>query len=130
MLITLFSLAALGLAISLYTYRTEQKIKKDSSFKPACDISDRISCSKPMLSPYANIFFFSNATIGIVYYALIGILAYFNYVHVILLAAVGSCLASCFLAYLLYFKIRTLCILCTSLYVVNFLILVAAYIAM
>lgn len=123
-------LAVIGFIISLYTYITEQKIKKDLAFKPFCDISDRISCTKPMLSPYANIFFFSNALVGVLYYVLIGVLAYLNYINLIFYAAIISCIISCFLGYLLYFKIKSLCLLCTSLYIINFLILFFAYKAM
>lgn len=120
-------LAIIGFIISVYTYITEQKVKNDATFKPACDLSDKISCSKPMLSPYANLFFFSNALVGIAYYVLIAVLAYFNLMNIIFFAALGSCAVSCVLAYLLYFKIQAFCILCTSLYIVNFLMLIIAY---
>lgn len=130
MLTVLLILAAIGFSISAYGYMTEQKVKKDASFKAACDISDKVSCTKVMLSPYADMFFFSTFGIALVYYALIGALAYFNLANIIFIASLGSCLLSCFLAYLLIFKIKSLCILCTSLYVVNFLMLLIAYTAM
>lgn len=123
MLTILLILAVIGIAVSAYGYITEQKVKKDASFKAACDISDRVSCTKVMLSPYANMFFFSTFGIALVYYALIGVFAYFNLVNIIFIASIGSCLVSCFLAYLLIFKIKSLCVLCTSLYVINFLML-------
>ncbi len=130
MLTIILMLAAIGVAISIYGYITEQIVKQDASFKAACDISDRVSCTKVMLSPYANMFFFSTFGIALTYYALIGVLAYFDLVNVIFIASIGSCLLSCFLAYLLIFKIKSLCVLCTSLYVINFLMLFLSYKAM
>jgi vitamin-K-epoxide reductase (warfarin-sensitive) len=130
MLTVLLTLAIIGFAVSAYGYITEQKVKKNASFKAACDLSDKVSCTKVMLSPYADMFFFSTFGIALVYYALMGVLAYFNLANMILIASLGSCLLSCFLAYLLIFKIKSLCILCTSLYVVNFLMLFLAYKAM
>jgi len=116
-------LAVVGLSISLYTYWLERKVKYEPDYKATCDLSDHVSCTKPMLSKYANIFYFSNALIGTSYYVLIALLAYFNAVHLLLLAALAGCCMSVFLGYLLYFKIKSFCILCTSLYVINFLIL-------
>lgn len=115
-------LAIIGLFISLYTYWVEQKIKRDSAYKPVCDLSDRVSCSKPMLSPYSNIFFFSNALIGTTYYIAVIFLSYFNMVKILFIIALGACVMSAGLAYLLYFKIKSLCLLCTSLYIINVLI--------
>lgn len=146
MLHALFTLAVVGFVISLYGYVTERKVKQDPSFKPACDISDKISCSKAMLSPYANIlflsryevamephensFYFSTFSLALIYYAFAGLFALLNLSEIIFFAALASCILSCYLAYLLFFKIKTLCILCTSLYLVNFLMLFFAYKAM
>ncbi len=127
MLSMLFILAIIGCAISIYAYITEEKVKKDATFKPACDLSDRISCSRVMLSPYANMFFISNTLVGIIYYALIALLAFFNQTALIFYATVGSCLASSALAYILYFKIKSLCVVCTSIYVINIVMLLLAY---
>ncbi len=130
MLNVLLALAIIGFSISVYGYITEQKVKKDESFKAACDITDRISCTKVMLSPYSNMFFFSTFGLALAFYACIGLLAILNLANTIFIAAIGACLLSCYLAYLLIFKIKSLCVLCTSLYVINFLILIFAYRAM
>ncbi len=116
-------LAVIGFCISVYTYLLERKIKVMPTYKPVCDISDRISCTKPMLSPYANIFFFSNALASTAYYIVVAILAALDAYRLLFFAAIAACLVSVFLGYLLYFKIKSFCILCTSLYIINFLIL-------
>src|SRR3990172_1058303 len=116
-------LAALGLGISLYTYVIEQRLKRDVSYKPVCDISDRISCSKPMQSQYASLFYFSNALVGTVFYGLLIALALVEARNLMFIATIGASIVSCVLAYLLYVKIKALCLLCTSLYIINLLLL-------
>lgn len=130
MLNPILILATIGFAISLYAYITEQHVKNDRSFKAACDLSDTVSCTKVMLSPYATMFGISNALLGAAYYTLIVILAALNLTNIIFYAAIAACLVSCYFAYLLLFKIKSFCVLCTSLYVVNILMLFFAYKAM
>ncbi len=115
-------LAAIGFCISLYTYIVEKKIKSVPGYKPVCDISDKISCSKPMKSAYSNIFFFSNAIIGMIFYFFIAMLVLLHADKLLLIASISSCIVSLFLAYLLYFRVKSLCLLCTSLYIINFII--------
>ena len=126
MMFMILILGTLGFGISLYAYITEQKVKLNPAYKPVCDLSDRISCSKPMKSPYATIFFLSNAVVALFFYMLIVILALLNATKLIMIAATVSCIVSCGLAYLLFFKIKSLCILCTSLYIINFLLLICS----
>jgi vitamin-K-epoxide reductase (warfarin-sensitive) len=125
-MIAICILAIIGFCISLYAYFTESKIKEDPNYHPACDINDRISCSAPLKSEYSNIFYFSNALMGIAYYILVGVLAYFGLHRLLLVATAGGAFMSLILAYLLYFKIKSLCIVCTSLYIVNILLLLFA----
>lgn len=118
--------ALIGFCISLYTYLLEKKVKENPDFKPACDLSDRVSCTKPMFSPYANLFYFSNAFVGMLYYIVIIVLAMLDAPKFLVIATVGGIIVSGVLAYLLYFKIQSLCILCTSLYIVNIILLILA----
>ena len=123
MLIAIVVVAMLGFCVSWYTYVTEKRKKREPEFKPFCDLSDYVSCSKPMQSPYANLFFFSNALVGMVFYLVVAALAALHLAHFLLIVVAGGCLVSCVLAYLLYFKIKALCLLCTSLYLINALLL-------
>lgn len=118
--------AIIGFCISLYTYLLEKKVKENPDFKPACDLSDRVSCTKPMFSPYANLFYFSNAFVGMLYYVLVVILALLHLHTLLVIATIGGCIVSCILGYLLYFKIKSLCILCTSMYIINLILLALA----
>lgn len=127
MLKALFTLAIVGFLISVYAYITEEKLKEDATYKPVCDLSDRISCSKPLKSEYANIFYISNTIAGILFYAFLAVLAFFNMITGLFYAAIAACAASVYLAYLLYFKIGALCLICTSLYIINALLLFFSY---
>ncbi len=118
--------AVIGFCISLYTYLLEKKVKENPDFKPACDLSDRVSCTKPMFSPYANLFYFSNALVGMAYYFLIVVLALLHAPTLLVIATIGGFIVSCILGYFLYFKIKSLCILCTSMYIINLILLVLA----
>jgi vitamin-K-epoxide reductase (warfarin-sensitive) len=123
MIISIFVVALVGFGISLYTYLLEEKIKRVPDYKPVCDISDRISCTKPMKSPYATLFYFSNAIVGMVFYALVALLALLEMHKLLIILIIAGCVVSCVLAYLLYFKIKSLCLLCTSLYIINGILL-------
>ncbi len=127
MIILIAILAALGFAISLYGFIIEEKIKRDSSYKPVCDISDAMSCTKPMLSPWGSMLGFSNAIVGLAFYALVFVLALLQYNALIFYMSLASVGASIFLAYILYTQIKTLCLLCTSVYAINVALLVVSY---
>lgn len=127
MMTLIISVAIVGFCISFYTYLLEKKVKENPTFKPVCDLSDRISCTKPMFSPYANLFYFSNAFVGMMFYVFVAILALFHAHTLLFVATLGGCLVSLVFAYLLYFKIKTLCLLCTSMYIINILLLVLSY---
>lgn len=126
MLTSILILAAIGFCISIYTYLLELRIKKQPDYKPACDLSDRVSCTKPMKSEYSSIFYFSNAVVGAAYYLMIIALALLQMHSLLIFATVAGCLVSAVLAYLLYFRIKSLCLLCTALYVINILLLLLA----
>ncbi|HSW74170.1 MAG TPA: vitamin K epoxide reductase family protein [Candidatus Limnocylindria bacterium] len=126
MILSALILAGVGFCISLYIFMLEKKVAANPNYKPACDISDRVSCTKPMKSPYASLLYVSNALVGMGFYVLVGLLALLHAVAALLVVAITGVVASCGLAYLLYFKIRSLCLLCTALYGINLLILLVS----
>jgi vitamin-K-epoxide reductase (warfarin-sensitive) len=110
----------------VYTYFLEKKVKEQPNYRPACDLSDRVSCTKPMKSQYGALFYVSNAIVGVAYYLMIIVLALLQNHSLLLFATATGVIVSAFLAYLLYFKIKSLCLLCTSLYIINILLLLLA----
>lgn len=119
----LFILALCGLAISLYGFFVEKKIEQDPQYKPACEISDKISCVKVMKSPYSKLFFISNALIGVGFYAAMVLFATCNCLMLIQYFSFAALCGSIGLAYLLY-KIQSACPVCISLYGINFLLFI------
>lgn len=119
----LIIVALIGFGISLYAYIIEQKIRSTPDYKPFCDINDKISCSKPLKSEYSNLFFVSNAIVGMAFYALTIVLSVLEAQKLLLVAAIASFIATCILAYILYVKIQSFCLVCTATYIVNIIIL-------
>lgn len=124
MILSIFILSLIGLCISVYAYFTEKKLQENPNYHPACDISDRISCSKPMQSQYGKLFFVSNSFAGMIFYIAMAIAALMNAKILVIVGAAAAFCMTLYLAYLLYFKIKSFCVVCTSLYLVNILLLI------
>ena len=127
MLISIVILSVIGFAISLYAYLLEQKVRADSSYKAVCDLSDTFSCTKPILSEYGELIGFSNSLVGMAFYILIAVLAFFDRTTLLFYLSGTSLLASAFLAYILYFKIKSVCLICNSIYIINIFIFMFLY---
>jgi vitamin-K-epoxide reductase (warfarin-sensitive) len=127
MITSLFILSLIGFGISTYAFFVEQKLMKDSQYKAVCDVSDMVSCTKPLLSPYATLLGVSNTILGMLFYAAMAVCALAELTILIWYGSVVAVLMSSVFAYLLYFKIKSLCLICTSIYVVNLLLLYVAY---
>jgi vitamin-K-epoxide reductase (warfarin-sensitive) len=120
-------LSIIGFGLSLYMFVVEQKLKKNPHYKPVCNLSDRISCTKPLQSKFAQPFGISNALLGLWFYPLLPILIEFGYSFLVYYLSLAACCVSFFLALILYFRIKAFCIVCSSLYVVNALLLIVSY---
>lgn len=127
MLFAIFLISAGGFALSMYTYVVERTLINNQKYKAACDLSDMVSCTKPLLSPYGKLLGFSNSLLGMAFYVVMMIAALGEYSLLIWYGSVAAIGASVVFAYLLYFKIRSLCLICTSIYVVNIALLYCAY---
>ncbi len=127
MLISSFILGVCGFGLSAYAFFLEYKISRDPTYKPICDLSDAVSCSKPVLSPYGKLFGISNALIGIVFYAAVCTFAFAHAYTLLLYASIAACVVSLYLAGVLYTKIRVFCLVCTALYCINGLLFLVSY---
>lgn len=119
-------ISIIGLALSIYAIIEERKVRNDSGYKPVCDINDRVSCSKAFTSRYGKTFGISNSYGGLVFYTITPIAAYFAPQFLLPMVAF-SVLGSVYLGYLQYVKLRTFCVVCTSIYAVNIALLIAAW---
>jgi vitamin-K-epoxide reductase (warfarin-sensitive) len=117
------SLSIIGFLLSLYALYVEYKVEKEASYKAVCDINNRMSCTKAFTSKYGKILGISNAYYGVVYYLIVFVLTFTVYSDIIFYLAILGGVGSIYLAYILYFKLKDICVVCTSVYVVNVLML-------
>lgn len=115
-----------GFFLSLYALYIEKK-SEQGNYKAVCDINDRISCTKAFSSEYGKMFNISNSVSGLFFYAVISVLSWLNFVDYVFYLAVASMLATFYLWYTLTFKVKTVCVVCYSIYIVNMLLLVFSY---
>ncbi|MFA6458574.1 MAG: vitamin K epoxide reductase family protein [Patescibacteria group bacterium] len=120
-------LAGLGLALSLYTLYLHWKLKRDAKYKAVCDLSDRMSCMKSIRSAEGKIFGIPNGVYGIGFYAAIFLATLPPLQAYLAPLAVLGVIFSLYFAYQLYFKVKTICVVCTAIYLVNLLLLVFAW---
>jgi vitamin-K-epoxide reductase (warfarin-sensitive) len=127
MLLSVVILSVAGLAVCLYGFYVERQLKIDNTYKAACDLSDVASCTKTFLSPWGKLLGVSNIYIGLIFYLVMLVLGIMHMTCWAFLGAVGACIGSLYLAYILYTKVKTFCLICTSLYVINALLLLVTY---
>jgi len=120
-------LAVLGFVISLYALRVKFRIDNDKDYKPLCDISKKISCTKSFGSTYGSLAGLPNPVSGLVFYAVILFLASYGNITLIFYLSIVAVLVTLYLAYASYFILRSYCVVCTSIYVINILLLYFSY---
>ena len=125
---TIFTIAIIGLILAIYAFYTERKLAKNKNYKAVCDFNEQLSCSKNFKSAEAKTFFIPNSVLGILFFIIIIILAYFNRLDYIFYISLPSTLFTIYLAYVSYIKLKNFCLVCTSTYIVNILIFYISYI--
>jgi len=137
-LIVILILAAIGLAASAYlTYLHQQIFSGQMTDFSFCGISRTISCEAVSASPYSEWFGAPIAWYGVLGYLLWLSLAslglYRPETHadpasgLIFITAAGGFLIDLYLAYMMTFKIHSLCLLCLLTYVLNLAILIITF---
>lgn len=127
MVVSIIVIALGGFIVSLYSLFLEYKIKNNPLYEPACNLSDKISCTKPIVSPYGKLLGISNSIIGLIFYSMAITLAIFDLTMLIFCCAIAACLVSVYLAWILYTKIQALCLVCLTIYLINGLLLIVSY---
>jgi len=133
----LLGVIAAGLALTLYGLFVEIRHDYSQSYVALCDISPTVSCSAAFLSDYGRGFgllpqalAFRNPVYGLLFYPTLLILLYLDSpisTQVLLGLALLSNIGSLYLAYILAFVLHVACVICISLYIVNFLLLVYSW---
>ena len=127
MILALKVISVVGFLLSIYAYYVEKKSEKNKEYKAICDLSENMSCNKAFTSEYGKLMGISNSIYGIFFYILILLLIQYNYLNYVFYLALLSVLGSIYLAYISYFKLKNFCLVCTSIYTVNILLLIFSY---
>ena len=124
----IYIVSILGLLLSVYAFFVEKKIEKSKSYKPLCDISKKISCTKAFASKYGRLAGVSNSFAGIFFYLIVVFLAFIGQLNYIFYLAIISVIGSVYLAYIQITKIKSFCLVCSGIYIVNLLLLFFSYV--
>lgn len=119
-------IAAIGALVSGYGLHVERRKRKERSYRPWCDFREGMMCSTVLTSEYSHLLGPSNALLGLLFYPAVAVLHILGLHDLVLIALVASVMGSVVLAYLLTFRLRDFCIVCTTIYAVNIAMLVIA----
>ena len=128
MVFGIYIFSIIGFLLSIYAFFVENKTKKSKSYKPLCDISKKVSCTKAFSSKYGSLAGVSNSFAGIFFYLIIFSLVIFGKLNYVFYLAILSIIGSLYLAYTQITKIKAFCLVCSCIYIVNLLILIFSYI--
>lgn len=119
-------LSGIGVLLSFYALFVKYHLSKNKNYHAVCDLSDRVSCTKVMGSKYGALFIIPNSAFGVLFYAVMMLLGYFDEMNAVFWLSVLLVIGSLYLAYVSFFKLRVLCPVCVGTYVVNFLLLIVS----
>lgn len=125
----LLLVAIVGLLISVYGITVEKNVLQNEQYKAACDLSDMVSCTRSFVSPYNKLLGISNIWAAFLFYCAVIVLIFMNAIGLLFLLTCIGFVASLIFAYILYFKMRTICLICSSLYCINIVLMVLAYLS-
>ena len=123
MILAVKVLAVVGFVVSMYALSVELKARKNKSYRAVCDINESMSCTKAFTSSYGKLLFLPNSAYGLIFYCIMFVLAVLNQPHWMLYLAMLSFAGSLYLAYLSYVKMKNFCLVCTTIYLINALLL-------
>ncbi len=122
-------LSLIGLSLSVYSIYVEYKLSKSKKYKALCDFGKKASCTRAFSSKFGKIFGISNSFLGFMFYIMIFSLSFYNQINYIFYLSALSLPLTIYLLYSLYFKLKDFCLVCTAIYIVNFLILIFSYLS-
>ncbi|CAM9177171.1 unnamed protein product, partial [Ectocarpus fasciculatus] len=131
-----------GLLLSLYAVEIKRAASGDPDYVPQCDISEEVSCSKVMHSEYGNMLSLlgivdegslwdqTNSLYGAGFYALSGLVSCVDSTtanKTLFLLSAASMAITVVLAYVMFFRIGAVCVVCLGTYAANTAFLVGAW---
>ena len=117
-------LAILGILLSSYALYVKGKAESDKSYIPLCDINKHISCTRAFLSREGSMTGLPNPLLGIIFYALIFLFDVMEYRNALWYLSLIALAGSLYLADVSYVRQKNFCLVCTAIYIINFLLVV------
>ena len=117
-------LATLGLLLCSYALYVKGKAESDRTYKPLCDINTHISCTRAFLSREGSMTGLPNPLLGIIFYALIFLFDVMEYRNTLWYLSLIALAGSLYLADVSYVRQKNFCLVCSAIYIINFLLVV------
>lgn len=115
----LLILSALGFLIAAYALYGYFQSLKSKSYRSLCDISVSTSCSKTFRSRYGKHLGIPNGAWGMGFYFIFSVLIWQNQTQYLFLLSITAVVVSSWLGYNLLVRIRTICLDCILIYLIN-----------
>lgn len=109
--------SVVGFLLSCYALYVSFR-SKDKSYTAFCDFSENVSCSKVFGHKYGSLFGAKNSYFGMFFYLLI-VLSYYLFSDALVYLVSFGLVVTFVLAYLLWFRVKNFCLVCSLIYVVN-----------
>lgn len=118
--------STIGFIVSAYALWVEEHLKH-KGYRPVCNISKNISCSKAFSSHWGNLTGLPNSFFGLICYGAMILLTIFGAAYYVFGLSVLALLGTFYLAYISYFVQRNFCLVCTAIYVINIAIFLSHF---
>ncbi|CAF0877501.1 unnamed protein product [Rotaria sordida] len=135
MIVSQVLLGITGVIASLYSFYVKKQHEKNPKYKALCDLGPNASCTRVLTSKYGTGFGItgilfgknskmnaSNGVLGMIYYILqiiFGLITTSLFSKLALFSSILACLGSLYLAFILAFILKDLCLLCIATYIIN-----------
>ncbi|CAF3168716.1 unnamed protein product [Rotaria socialis] len=143
MIVNQVLLGIAGIIATIYTFYVKKQHDKNPKYKAMCDIGPNASCTRVLTSKYGTGFGIvsvlfgknsklnmSNGTLGCMFYVLqiiIGLIATPLLSKLAMFSSILACVGSLYLAFILAFVLKDLCLVCITTYIINAALLWSNY---
>ncbi|CAF1615669.1 unnamed protein product [Rotaria sp. Silwood1] len=124
-----------GFITCIYTFYVKKQHDKNPKYRALCDLGPNASCTRVLTSKYGTGFGItdalfgknskmnaSNGNLGMIFYILqiiFGLIPIPLFTKIALISSILACLGSLYLAYILAFILKDLCLVCVATYIIN-----------
>ncbi len=117
------TLSILGFVLSGYAFYVRSRALASRAYKPLCDLHPQVSCTRAFTSTYGSTAGLPNPVYGVIFYVVLYAAVVSGFWRMAAYLSVLAVVASLYLAYLSYARQRNFCLVCTSVYFINALLL-------